>query len=121
MTEAELELMALAEYVQELEGKLAKQQADSPGQQGPHISPTGDQPMPSLPSLLTISSVHILEVILGVSLKTLVLIVCFQDDLGTSHLWQYIGGTCANWFAQCQARVEPTKSPYMHHRKLGIV
>ena len=82
--------MALAEYVQELEGKLAKQQADSPGQEGSQISPTGDQPMPFLPSLLTTSSVHMLEVMLGVSLKSLALIVRLQDDLGTRHLWQYL-------------------------------
>ena len=33
ITETELELMALAEYVQELEGKLAKLQARALGQQ----------------------------------------------------------------------------------------
>jgi len=42
ITETELELMALAEYVQELEGKLAKQQARSAGQQEALNNLTGD-------------------------------------------------------------------------------
>ena len=43
--------MALAEYVQQLEGKLAKQQADSAGHQGAQDSHTGGQPVLSLTSL----------------------------------------------------------------------
>lgn len=41
ITETELELMALAEYVQELEGKLAKLQARASGQQEAAPSPKG--------------------------------------------------------------------------------
>lgn len=41
ITETELELMALAEYVQELEGKLAKLQARATGQQEAAVSPKG--------------------------------------------------------------------------------
>ena len=42
ITETELELMALAEYVRELEGKLAKQQARSAGQQEARNNLAGD-------------------------------------------------------------------------------
>ena len=41
ITETELELMALAEYVQELEGKVAKLQARATGQQEAAASPKG--------------------------------------------------------------------------------
>ena len=53
--------MALAEYVQELEGRLAKQQASAAGHQGAQDAHTGDCACNLLHISSVVSSVHVLE------------------------------------------------------------